>query len=53
MGRFTINGVVQTATTAKRPGSNDFCQAYTIPSGVYTFNVTAELHHVILGWVGP
>ena len=53
MGRFTINGVVQAQTTTKRPSSNDFCQAYTIPAGVTTFNITAQIHHVTLGWEGP
>jgi hypothetical protein len=53
MARFTINGTVQTQTTTKRPGTNDYCQLYTIPAGVYTFNVTAQIHHAILGWIGP
>jgi hypothetical protein len=53
MGKFTINGVVQTTTTTQRPGSSDFCQAYVIPTGVYTFNTTAQIHNTIVGWVGP
>ncbi len=53
MARFTINGVLQPTTTGVRPGSTDLCQTYTIPAGVYAFDVTAEIHHVTLGWVGP
>jgi len=53
MARFTINGTLLANTTTKRPASNDFCQAYTIPANVYTFSVTAEIHHTSLGWVGP
>lgn len=48
--RFTINSVLQAETTTKRPGSNDFCQLYTVPSGVQTFNVTAQINHETLGW---
>ncbi len=50
--KFTINGVVQAETTMVRPGSTDFCQAYTIPAvtATTTFNVTAQIHHVTLGW---
>lgn len=48
--KFTINTVAQAETTTKRPGSNDFCQSYTIPSSVTTFNVTAQIHHATLGW---
>lgn len=48
--RFTINGVAQPETTLVRPGSTDFCQSYVIPAGVTTFNVTAQIHHITLGW---
>lgn len=48
--KFTINGVVQAETTTIRPGSTDFCQSYVIPAGVTTFNVTAQIHHITLGW---
>lgn len=48
--RFTINSVVQAETTTIRPGSTDFCQSYVIPAGVTTFNVTAQIHHLTLGW---
>lgn len=48
--KFTINGALQTDTTTKRPGGEDFCQLYTIPAGTTTFNVTAQIHHLTLGW---
>ena len=48
--RFTINGVLQPETTAVRPTSTDFCQLYTIPATTTTFNITAQIHHVSLGW---
>lgn len=47
--RFTINGVLQNETTT-RPNEFGFCQAYVIPAGVTTFNVTAQIHHTTLGW---
>lgn len=49
--KFTINSVAQAETTIKRPSSDDFCQLYTIPTGVYSFNVTTQIHHVTLGWI--
>jgi len=51
--RFTINGVLQAETTTQRPGSQDFCQSYTIPAGTTAFDVTAQLHHTTLEWIGP
>lgn len=48
--RFTINGVGPTETTTRRPGNNDYCTAYTIPATGTTFNITADIHHVSLGW---
>ncbi len=48
--RLTINGVLQAETTTIRPSSTDFCQLYTIPAGTTTFNVTAQIHHLTLGW---
>ena len=54
--RLTINGVLQTETITKRPGNDDYCQLYPIPGlvggtpPVTTFNITAEIHHVTLGW---
>jgi hypothetical protein len=48
--RFTINGTLMAETTAKRPSAQDYCQTYTIPAGVTTFNVSAQIHHASLGW---
>lgn len=48
--KFTINGTAQAETTTVRPGSTDFCQSYQIPSGVTSFSVSAQIHHVTLGW---
>ncbi|WKZ25305.1 MAG: hypothetical protein QY322_02845 [bacterium] len=48
--RFTINTVQQAETTTIRPTSPDYCQSYTIPAGVTTFNVTAQINHTSLGW---
>lgn len=48
--KFTINNVAQAETTTKRPNSNDYCQNYVIPTGGTTFNITAKIHHVTLGW---
>ena len=50
MAKFTINSVAQTETTTHRPSSQDFCQTYTIPAAVTTFNITAQIHHITLGW---
>lgn len=43
--RFTINGTVRSEVTQKRSGTDDFYDEYTIPTGVTTFNVKAEVHH--------
>lgn len=48
--RFTINGALQAETTTVRPSSTDFCQTYVIPAAIKTFNVSAEINHVTLGW---
>ncbi len=52
MARFTINGVLQPNTTTKGQGAAAayFCQNYTIPATTTTFNITAQIHHVTLGW---
>ncbi|HKB88182.1 MAG TPA: hypothetical protein VKC53_00890 [Patescibacteria group bacterium] len=51
-GKFTINTVVQAETTTKGSGAavNDYCQNYTIPTAITTFNVSAQIHHSVLGW---
>ena len=48
--RFTINGVVGTETTDKKPGTNEYYTEYTIPGGVTSFTITAQIHHVTLNW---
>lgn len=52
MAKFTINGVVQPQTTTKGsgPAAAAFCQSYTIPAATYSFSVSAQIHHVTLGW---
>lgn len=50
-GRFTINGVLRPASTLNRPGSDDFCDLYTIPANTYSFKVQGEIHHTVLGWL--
>ena len=50
--QFTINGTLRPETTIARPGTvNEFCDLYTIPSSTYSFNVTAQIYHVTLGWI--
>jgi hypothetical protein len=44
------NGNVYPETTVQRPGSQDFCQSYTLAAGVRSVDVTAKIHHVTLGW---
>lgn len=48
--KFMINNIEQPETTTKRPSSEDFCQLYVIPTGVNSYNVVAQIHHVTLGW---
>lgn len=51
--RFTINGVQRPVTTIKRTGTDDYCDNYRIKPEDITrpkFEVSAELHHVTLGW---
>ncbi len=48
--RFTINGVQRPEVTAKRPGTNEYYDEYTIPEGVSSFTINAELHHTTIGW---
>lgn len=47
--RFSINGATPQETTGKRPGTNEFFFEYTIPEGVTSFAVNAQLHHQSLG----
>ena len=48
--RFTINGVLGPETINKKPGTNEYYVEYTIPAGVYSFTITAQIHHLTLGW---
>jgi len=48
--RFTINGTLRPEVTTQKPGSNDFFDEYTIPVGVTSFIVKAQIHHSSLGW---
>jgi len=48
--RFTINGGQQPEVTTNKPGTSEFYDQYTVPAEVSTFNVSAQVHHVDLGW---
>jgi hypothetical protein len=48
--KFTINGTALSETLSKKPGTDIFYSEYTIPTGVLSFNVTAQVHHTSLGW---
>jgi len=48
--RFTINGVLGSEVTTKKPGTDEYYTEYTIPAGIYSFTVTAQIHHLTLGW---
>ena len=50
MARFKVNGVTLPDTTTIRPGSNDYCYLYTIPTVTSTFNIIGQIHHTSLGW---
>lgn len=56
MARFKINGTQRNSVTAKRPGTQEFYDEYTIPEiptgqTLLTITVNAELHHSTLGWL--
>ena len=48
--RFTINGVLGSEITTKKPGTNEYYTEYAVPTGILTFTVTAQVHHLTLGW---
>jgi hypothetical protein len=49
--RFRINSATWlTETTTKKPGTEEFYIEYTLPAGVTSFNVEAEINHQSLGW---
>lgn len=43
--RFNINGTQRPEVSTKKPNSNEFYDEYTIPAGVSTFNLGAQIHH--------
>jgi len=48
--RFRINGVQRPEVTQKKPASEEFYDEYTIPEGITTFSIGAQIHHTTLGW---
>lgn len=48
--KFTINGTLGAEITEKRPGTNEFFTEYTIPEGLSSFTINAEIHHTTIGW---
>ena len=48
--RFTINGTLRPEVSAQKPGTDEFFDEYTIPPGVESFTVSAQIHHTTLGW---
>ena len=49
--RFRVNSTSWLPeTTTKKPNTEEFYVEYTIPSGVTSFNVEAEIYHPTLGW---
>jgi hypothetical protein len=49
--RFTVNGQLRSEVSTKKPSSNEFYDEYTIPAGTVNFTVSAQVHHVTLGWL--
>lgn len=48
--RFTVNGTLRSEVTAKKPGTEEYYDEYTIPTGVSNFSIKGEIHHSQLGW---
>lgn len=49
--KFIINGVAGAEVTQTKPGTtNVFYEDYTIPSGVTSFTVSAQLYDSVSGW---
>lgn len=48
--RFKINGVQRPEVTGKRPATEEYFDEYTIPEGITTFSIGAQIHHTTLGW---
>lgn len=53
--RFSVNGSAWGPDTKlTRPGSTnlyEFCEPYTVPAGITTFDIKAQMHELILGWI--
>jgi len=44
--RFRVNSIDWDGeVTDKRPGSEEFYYIYEVPSGVYSFEIYAQVHH--------
>ena len=48
--RFVVNGTTRASVTAKVPGTSEFMDEYTIPTGVTSFSVKGQLNHSVAGW---
>lgn len=48
--RFKINGTLRSEISVKRPGTDEYYDEYTIPEGITTFTINAEIYHTTLGW---
>lgn len=48
--RFKINGVQRPEVTGKRPATEEYFDEYTIPEGITTFSISAQIHHTTLDW---
>ena len=48
--KFKINGTERAEVSVKKPGTEEFYDEYTIPEGVTTFSINAQIHHSSLGW---
>lgn len=48
--KFKVNSTESGEVTQQKPGSNEFWFEYTIPEGTTSFNITAQIHHTVLGW---
>ncbi len=48
--RFTVNGTLRPEVTGKRPGTEEFFDEFTIPAGVTSFSISAQIFHSSLGW---
>lgn len=49
--RFRVNTGTWQETTTKKPGTEEFYTEYTLPAGLTSFKVEAEVFHSTLGWL--